>query len=36
MGEMTGEMKNAKSLYLKGFAAFDGRDGDVFEVKAKR
>ena len=26
MGEMTGEMKNAKSLYLKGFAASDGRD----------
>ena len=27
MGVMTGEMKIAKSLYLKGLAPSDGRDG---------
>jgi hypothetical protein len=27
MGGMKGEMKMAKSLYLKGFATPDGRDG---------
>ena len=30
MGEMTGEMKNAESLYLKGLAPSDGRDGHIF------
>ena len=30
MGEMTGEMKNAGSLYLKGSAPSDGRDGPLF------
>ena len=29
-GEMTGEMKMAKSLYLKGFSPSDGRDGAIF------
>ncbi len=31
MGEMTGEMKMAKSLYLKGFSPSDGRDGTIFD-----
>jgi hypothetical protein len=30
MGEMTGEMKNAGSLYLKGSTPSDGRDGPLF------
>ena len=30
MGEMTGEMKMAKSLCLKGLAPSDGRDGHNF------
>jgi hypothetical protein len=30
MGEMTGEMKNAGSLCLKGLAPSDGRDGPLF------
>ena len=29
-GEMTGEIKKAKSLYLKGLAPSDGRDGAIF------
>jgi len=28
-GGMTGGMKIAKVLYLKGFEASDGRDGDI-------
>ena len=32
---MKGEMKIAKPLYTKGFAAFDGRDEGFFEVKVK-
>ena len=31
MGEMTGGMKIAKVLYLKGFLAIDGRDGGFFD-----
>ncbi len=30
MGEMKGEMKIAKPLYLKGSAPSDGRDGPFF------
>jgi hypothetical protein len=30
MGGMTGEMKNARSLCLKGLAPSDGRDGPLF------
>ena len=30
MGEMTGEMKNAGSHYLKGSTPSDGRDGPLF------
>ena len=30
MGEMTGEMKMARSLYLKDSAPSDGRDGHIF------
>ena len=33
-GEMTGEMKIAKSLYLKGFSLSDGRD-ERFLVKSE-
>ena len=31
MGGMTGEMKMAKPLYLKGSTLYDGRDGAFFD-----
>ena len=31
MGEMTGGIKMAESLYLKGFSPLDGRDGAFFD-----
>jgi hypothetical protein len=31
MGGMKGEMKKAKSLYLKAFSPSDGRDGGFFD-----
>ncbi len=36
MGEMTGEMKKAKSLYLKAFSPSDRRDGNDFVNTLRR
>ena len=34
MGEMKGEMKKSKSLYLKDFSPSDGRDGAIFDNRS--
>ena len=35
-GEMKGEMKIAKSLCIKGFAASDGRDEGIFRFASEK